>query len=217
MERGKGEGGERERERERESELYLSPSLIEWKIVAAVPLPSLLLSFPPSSVQSLLMFGSSHTYDVHRMSRSSNPLPIQMLCFSYTNWGILGPQLGGRPTWEHPFREPTSLATFSSSFYSNSGVKQIRLKAHTVAREGEREREKEGKRTGPFLLASLRETTTTTGGNSRVSRSSELLSVGIIGLRRLLLFLRARKCSSCSHLLSFSPPVLHFDALLLIL
>ena len=46
----------------------------------------------------------------------------------------------------------------------------------------------------------------TTGGNSRVSRTSELLSVGIIGLRLFLLRLHA--------LLSV---LLHFDAVFLIL
>ena len=73
--------------------------------------------------------------------------------------------LRGCPIWENPSSlplcAPTSLATFSSSFHSNSGVR----KANKA----------QGSERTVAVLASL-------GGNSRAGRSAELLSVGIIGL-----------------------------------
>ena len=89
---------ERERERESERELYLSPSLIEWKIVAAVS-PSL----PPlCKVCSCL---EASMYDVDKLLRFSHSIPIPLIVLIICKFGqFLGNQpLRRRHTCRHPF------------------------------------------------------------------------------------------------------------------
>ena len=86
------------RERERERELYLSPSLIEWKIVAAVS-PSL----PPlCKVCSCL---EASMYDVDKLLRFSHSIPIPLFVLFICKFGqFLGNQpLRRRHTCRHPF------------------------------------------------------------------------------------------------------------------